>query len=176
MAKEKKLKTFLLYFAVILAVILVSGCHHSELISSSIDWQRATKVEYRYGDSSLPPDYHRSYTITITENLKTISIDSYGKVLLTKEYPNTAADFKAFVEALSKKGIYKHKEKDSGGCTGGTSELLRLFNGGENLFDAYVYHCDGENGTLHLPEGTTDLIIKQIPEDVNLLIEGTMRR
>lgn len=176
MAKEKILKTFLSYFAVIMALAMFSSCHHSELISSSIDWQRATKVEYRYGDSSLPPDYHRSYTITITENLKTISIDSYGKVLLTKEYPNTAADFKAFVEALSKKGIYRHKEKDSGGCTGGTSESIRLFNGTDSLFDAYVYHCDGENGTLHLPEGVSDLFTDQIPENVYLLIQGTMRR
>ena len=176
MAKEKKLKTFLMYFAVILAVILVSGCHHGELISSSIDWQRATKVEYRYGDSSLPPDYHRSYTISIDENLKTITIDSYGKILLKKEYPNTAADFKAFVETLSKQGIYKHKEKNSMGCTGGTSESIRLFNGTDSLFDAYVYHCDGENGTLHLPEGVSDLFTDQIPENVYLLIQGTMRR
>ena len=133
-----------------------------------------TKVEYRFGDRSVAPDYHRSYTITITDTEKAIAIESYGDVLLTKQYTNTLADFQAFKAELSTKGITKHKEKDSGGCSGGTTETLRLYKGDEMLFDAYVYHCSGESGTLSLPAGTADLIRSQIPESVRTLIESTM--
>ena len=76
-------------FSMLLA-LLGCGCN-SQHLSTSTDvlvtsevMNETNKVEYRYGDSSLPPDYHRSYTITITEDKKTISIDSYGKVLLTE--------------------------------------------------------------------------------------------
>lgn len=156
------------------------GCGCSEktttnVIITSAVINEATKVEYRYGDSSLPPDYHRSYTINITENKKTISIDSYGKVLLTKEYTNTPADFQTFKEELAKTGIKKQKEKKSNACTGGTSETLRLYNTQAAYFDAYVYHCDGETGTLLMPREATQLICNQIPENLDSLINSTIR-
>ena len=113
--------------------------------------------------------------MTITDSTKTIAIDSYGDVLLTRQYANTPSDFQAFKEGLSEKGIKKHKEKDSNGCSGGTSETIRLYKGDVAFFDAYIYHCSGENGTLFLPDGTADLIREQIPERVDSLIDSTMQ-
>ena len=160
-------------------VFTLLGCGGSnnaskEARAHSIEWEETTKIEYRYGDSSVAPDYHRSYVITITDSTKIIAIDSYGDVLLTKQYPNTPSDFQAFKEELSKKGIKKHKKKDSA-CSGGTSETLRLYKGDDVIFDAYVYHCSGESGTLFLPDGTADLIRSQIPESIDSFINSTMQ-
>ena len=140
---------------------------------SSIDWNEVTRIEYRYGDSSVAPDYHRSYTIAITDSSKSIVIDSYGKVVLTKKYPNTPAEFEAFRAELSQKGIKKHKMKKQDPCDGGTSETIRLYNKDVNVFNAFVSHCSGESGTLTLPAGTARFIMNQIPEDVDQLIEST---
>jgi len=141
-----------------------------------MDWSQATKVEYRFGDASVAPDYHRSYTIAITDSSKVISIDSYGGTLLTRQYPNTPADFQSFKEQLSKQGISKHEDIDSGGCCGGTTEYIRLYKQNTKIFDAYVYHCSGERGNLYLPAGTADMFCKQIPEDVQILIDSTLTR
>jgi hypothetical protein len=164
------------FFPMLLTLL---GCGSSDNAStgvsvSSDDWEETTRIEYRYGDSSVAPDYHRSYVVTITDSSKMIAIDSYGDVLLTKQYSNTPSGFQAFKEELSKKGIKKHKEKDSGGCSGGTSESIRLYKGDAMFFDAYVYHCSGESGTLFLPDGTADFILSQIPESVDSLINSTM--
>ena len=140
---------------------------------SSLNWDEVTRIEYRYGDSSLPPEYHRSYTIAITDSEKSIVIDSYGKVVLTKKYPNTPAEFQAFRAELSQKGIKKHKKKNDDPCDGGTSETLRVYNKDVNVFDAYVYHCSGEQGTLTMPAGTTRFILNQIPENVEELVNST---
>lgn len=142
---------------------------------SSLNWDEVTRIEYRYGDSSLPPEYHRSYTIAITDSEKSIVIDSYGKVVLTKKYPNTPAEFQAFRAELSQKGIKKHKEKKSDPCDGGTSETIRMYNADEMFFNAYVYHCSGESGTLVIPYGTSAFIHSQLPENVDSLIESTIR-
>ena len=163
------------------AVLFLLGCGSSNNASTDasvtpVDWEETTRIEYRFGDSSVAPDYHRSYVITITESTKTIAIDSYGDVLLTRQYSNTPSDFQAVKEELSKKGIKTHKEKDSGGCSGGTSETLRLYKGNVKFFDAYVYHCSGENGTLFLPNGTADLIRSQIPESLDSLINSTIQK
>lgn len=162
------------------ALLFLLGCGSNNNAStdvsvSPVDWEETTRIEYRYGDSSVAPDYHRSYVITITDSTKTIAIDSYGNVLLTRQYSNTPSDFQTFKEELSRKGIKTHKKKDSGGCSGGTSETLRLYKGDEKFFDAYVYHCSGKSGTLFLPDGTADLIRSQIPEHVDTLINSTMQ-
>lgn len=142
--------------------------------AKTIDWDETTRIEYRYGDSSLPPDYHRSYTIAITDSMKSIVVDSYGKVVLTKKYPNTPAEFQAFKEELSTKGIKKHKEKKADPCDGGTSETLRLYKGDEMYFYAFVNHCSGESGTLELPYAASNFIRSQLPENVDSLIESTI--
>lgn len=141
---------------------------------SSADWKQTTKMEYRFGDSSVPPQYHRSYTISISISEKTITIDSYGDVLLQRQYDNTAEEYQKFREAVAEKGISTHEETDALGCTGGKTEYVRLYKGDEVYFDAYVYHCGGEDtGTLTLPEGTSYLFKSMIPEDINSLIEST---
>ena len=141
---------------------------------SSADWKQTTKMEYRFGDSSVPPQYHRSYTISISISEKTITIDSYGDVLLQRQYDNTLDEFLKFRDAIAEKKISKHEETDALGCTGGKTEHIRLYKGDEIYFDAFVYHCAGDDtGTLNLPEGTSDLFKNMIPEDINSLIDST---
>ena len=147
----------------------------ADVFETPVEINDTTRFEYRYGDSSLPPDYHRSYTIAITDSMKSITIDSYGTVLLKRQYPNTPAEFQAFKEELSTKGIKKRKEKKSDPCDGGTSETIRMYNADEMFFNAYVYHCSGESGTLVIPYGTSAFIHSQLPENVDSLIESTIR-
>ena len=130
---------------------------------SQEDWSQTTKVVYRFGDSSVAPDYHRSYTITVTKSIVSISIDSYGDVLLTWEYPFSPVKFKTFIEKLSQSGMKKRKMKDDEGCAGGRTESIRLYKQQEKFFDAYVYHCAGESGDLYLPAGTSSLFTSLIP-------------
>ena len=162
------------YFATLVSILFGGSCGDASEHSTALpDLSEATQIEYRFGDSSLPPDYHRSYTIVITEIKKSITIDSYGDTLLSRDYPNSSASFTAFKDELSKKGIAKHGEVDNGGCSGGTTESIRLYNNKECFFDAYVYHCEGSSGTLYLPAGVSDMFLQQIPEDVDSLIQST---
>jgi hypothetical protein len=160
------------YLIVVLTLLGCGGGNYASMPVpvSSVDWEETTSVTYRYGDASVAPDYHRSYTITITDSTKTIVIDSYGDVLLVRQYSNTTSDFQAFKKKLAEKGIEKRMEKDSYGCSGGTTETVRLYKGDAMFFDAYVYHCSGESGTLFMPGGTADVIRNQIPESVDSLI------
>ena len=164
------------FLAVVLTLMGCGGKNNasSEVCVPNAGWDETTQIEYRYGDSSVAPDYHRSYTITVTDTAKKIVVDSYGKVVLTKHYSNTPSDFQAFKAELSEKGIKKHKNVDNGPCDGGTSETLRLYKGEELVFNAYVYHCSGESGTLHIPYGAADFIRSQIPENVDSLINSTI--
>lgn len=163
----------------LLLLTILTGCgagnraHDAATSLQPADWNETTRIEYRYGDSSLPPDYHRSYDVAFTDSTITLSIDSYGTVLLTRQYTNTPSAFRAFKDELASQDIKQYDDDVPSACDGGTSETLRLFKGGDKYFDAYVYHCDGESGTLHMPDGATRLILNQLPENIDSLVSST---
>ena len=165
-------------FLTLAMAILCIGCTSKSLPEGGIsdsDWNETTKIIYRFGDSSLPPDYHRSYTITVTEDLITVSIDSYGDELLAREFPFSAEEFQALKEKLAKSGMKKHLMKGEDGCTGGTTESVSLYKPQEKFFDAYVYHCSGDSGDLYMPAGTTELFTGLIPGGIEELIKSTRK-
>lgn len=102
-----------------------------------------------------------------------IIIDSYGDILLKKTYPNCLDAYCSLRDKISKAGMYKHEETSDNGCCGGTTERVLLFSGDSCVFDAYVYHCMGNHGTLYLPKEVPELLVKAIPDNLEELIEST---
>jgi hypothetical protein len=82
----------------------------------------ADKLVYRFGDASLPPQYHRSYTVTVTETKMNVLVDSYGEKIEEAAFDLKSGDFKGLMDAFAKAGIKNCDMKDEPGCTGGTSE------------------------------------------------------
>ena len=139
---------------------------------SFIEWGSIDKVEFRYGDCSVPPRYHRSYTISITSNEKTLVVDCYGSVLLTRNYSNNQKNFEKFKETLANVGIYTHDivrdERD-----GITTLYLKLYDGSECVFSRYTTNTEGKYGNMYLPKESVVLFHNEIPESVGNLIQET---
>ena len=108
------------------------------------------RIEYRFEDSSVPPEYHRSYTITVTHQEATIVVDSYGDILAEERYAITEEQFLEIGKSLVDNRIrYVHLRLDGeDGCTGGTSETVAYSDGEGESFRAYAYHCGGHSGGL----------------------------
>ncbi|MCL5991748.1 MAG: hypothetical protein M1419_06560, partial [Bacteroidetes bacterium] len=62
--------------------------------------EKITKIIYYFYDSSVPPKYHRSYTITITENKLMIVVDSYGDIINEKEFEIDSSQFVMIKKSL----------------------------------------------------------------------------
>lgn len=110
-----------------------------------------TQVSYSYIDSSVPPRYHRSYTITITESSITVVVDSYGDVLAREIYPAGPDVLKEATARLREHGIRAGiKRRGKRGCTGGNGEAIGWETVQGKQFYATVYHCGGaDEGTLY---------------------------
>ena len=107
------------------------------------------EIIYAFGDASVPPQYHRSYTITVTPGAAALVVDSYGAVLAEKTYEITPERFREIVASLKRRGIEHAALEDDDGCTGGTTETVSLSNGEKEVFSATVYHCGGrDSGNL----------------------------
>jgi hypothetical protein len=103
------------------------------------------QITYHFGDSSVPPEYHRSYTLTVGPTEVHAVIDSYGDVLedVTAPLPEEVWDQLVAgigtVSDLSTSG-------DEEGCAGGTTRDLQVSDGGESVLQLSFGVCGGENG------------------------------
>ena len=104
-----------------------------------------TEITYRFGDASVPPEHHRSYSMTVTSNQIHKVTDSYGNVIEDKTQAIAEAQFQALVESLKSNQIGKVDETDSAGCTGGTTDTVKVVTDKGELFEGSLYHCGGED-------------------------------
>ena len=104
--------------------------------------QQAT---YHFGDASVPPEYHRSYTITVTTNKVSIIVDSYGKILADEGYEITRKQFNDIINSLKRNKIRNCTLGDDEGCSGGTIERISFSDAENEIFSGSVYHCGGKD-------------------------------
>jgi len=107
------------------------------------------EIVYRFGDASVPPEFHRSYEIRLTLDRVEVAVDSYGDVLATRSYQVSADQCEDIVLSLRQNVTLRAQLEEDDGCTGGTSETITVSDGEKTIFSGTVYHCGGkDSGTL----------------------------
>ena len=130
------------------------------------------EITYRFQDASVPPEYHRSYTITIDKGRLKITVDRYGEILTEKEYRIEKNQFEGLIASLKENKIKKAELGGDDGCTGGTSEIISYTNLSEEIFSGTVYHCGGKDfGNLGGNVRGFAQDIKEIVPDVKKLVD-----
>jgi len=103
------------------------------------------EIKYYFGDASVPPEYHRSYAITVTPDMIRIVVDSYGEILADEKYGITDEQFNDVRNSLKRNEIRNCTLGEDGGCSGGTSEQISYTDGENEIFSGLVYHCGGKD-------------------------------
>ena len=119
---------------------LISGCSGKLIDSKQL--MNADKIIYRFKDSSVPPQYHRSYEIAVTKNEARIVVDSYGDILSKDVVKLKDEQFAEVLETIKQAKIAHISDtSDDGSCSGGTSEYIDISDGKKKIIDGNVYHC-----------------------------------
>ena len=103
------------------------------------------ELVYRYQDASVPPHYHRSYSITATEDRILRVVDSYGDEIERQEAPLNPGELRTLLAEVERSLARRATPVEQAGCTGGTGESVTVSRKGEPLFRASVYHCGGKD-------------------------------
>ena len=109
-----------------------------------LDPATATLV-YRFNDASVPPEYHRSYTLTADAASANLIVDSYGDVLhdVTEQIEDDV--WQRTLDAAA--ALSNVTDVTSEGCAGGTSEEIRVLDDDDQaLIDVEVDHCGASAG------------------------------
>jgi hypothetical protein len=131
------------------SVVLVAGCAGSSDETTTGLPEDAT-VTYAFFDSSVPPAYHRSITLTVTRDEAHIVVDSYGDVLADERAPMKApvwATLGATLPAVEDLTVADPGE----GCTGGTGIRLTVETPEGPILDLDPQFCAGANEALEEP-------------------------
>ncbi len=136
------------------AVLLLAGCSSGADASdeeptdagstSAAVLPADTTITYSFQDSSVPPQYHRSYVLTVTQDESTIVVDSYGDVLAEETVatsPEVWQGLSAGAEAIADLSPAVLED----GCTGGTSFDVSVTVPEESLVQLSADLCGGEN-------------------------------
>ena len=137
----------------VLASVVLAGCASSAMPSGAV-------VTYSYRDASVPPQFHRSVTLTVTQDASRILIDSYGEVLAERTVPTPAAVWAALGQSLDDVKAVRPSEPPAG-CTGGTGRTVTVVAGSQTLADVSAEFCGGSNAGV---DSTVDAWIQPARE------------
>ena len=124
------------------------------------------KIEYRFRDASVPPEYHRSYSWIITETSIRYISDSYGTILKDTMQQISLEKWEQCKTAFLTCGIKNKKVvEQEKGCTGGTSISIRTWLKEKENFSGYASKCGGEiEGNL---AGDSEKFLNKIKDGIH---------
>lgn len=136
-----KIKPVITVLLILGVAIFFSSCFMKKDIYNEVD-----KVTFHYEDSSVPPKYHRSYTLTVTANSIVVVVDSYGDVLVDTFFLISKDNFKEIINFAEECELSnKNKTSIEDGCSGGTSKSVGLYKGDAEIVYGTVFKCGGQS-------------------------------
>jgi hypothetical protein len=104
----------------------------------------AATIEYRYDDAAVPPEFHRSYELSINHDNAHFLVDIYGDVARDEDLPVPAEVWQGLTNR-DDPVFTLEPEATEDSCVGGTARLLRIEDGGEVVLDLDFQVCGGIN-------------------------------
>ncbi|KRF13947.1 hypothetical protein ASG90_14140 [Nocardioides sp. Soil797] len=105
-----------------------------------------TSVHVHFTDSSVPPEYHRSWDLTLDQDTVHLVVDSYGDVIADETVDMPADEWNDFVDGLADAvGDLDDPESGDEGCSGGTSMSLDVDDAGDAETSLEVDNCANDH-------------------------------
>lgn len=144
--------------AVLVAGLLLTACDGSEAEPAGPADPATTQVHVHFRDSSVPPEYHRSWDLTLDKDSIELVADSYGDVVAEESVKMPREEWEEFVAAV-REDLDELGEPTAPqeGCTGGTGMDLEV-----NALDIDNCNSDGNEEMMaeiqEMLEQFTDLV------------------
>ncbi len=146
-----------------LSIALLTASCTEQMDEEIENEQKINFLIFKFHDASVPPEYHRSFTLTIEKDKTHLLVDSYGEII-TDTLLQLKNETSQKMLSLVNKHQIKNKSKNivDEGCTGGTGISIKYGFEKEVFCDGYVYFCGGiTEGNL---DGNIDAFEKEIIE------------
>lgn len=116
-------------------LIFLLSCANSRKDNPNSPSMNYDQISFEFRDASVPPQYHRSYTIDVSKEESRVVVDSYGDVLAEQTEaitPETWGNLQKAAAGLQKAGSFTAE-----GATGTKGFTLALYVKGEKVYELY---------------------------------------
>ncbi len=149
------------FCSALLILFIVSCTNTAPLV---LDTNESIIIDYGFNDSSVSPEYHRSYTITISPTNIHVQVDSYGDVLADKNLPISSNQFEELIQTINEANLVSGRNEPADPCDGGTSESLTIKAADKQVYNGYFDHCaDAPSDSMGNIELVMDAIHELVP-------------
>lgn len=124
----------------LVAGLLLTACDDSEPEPAD---PATTEVLVEFRDSSVPPEFHRSWTLTLDQDRIHVVVDSYGDVIAEETAAMPGDRWDSFVEDLPQALEDLGEPEPVDGCAGATGMELTVSGGADTSLD--LDNCDEGN-------------------------------
>ncbi len=164
-----------LLLPILVVLVLGIGVSFIPRPMPKLDLSRVGSVVLETVGSSVPPPYHREFRFSITPTQGRVVVRGYDEVRAEVEFSLTPDDFQSVINAIRDAKIAIGPNRESAGCTGGTSASLLLQTAEyEDLYEGDAYQCGGETyGTLRGDINAVEQTIIGLIPNYDQILEDT---
>lgn len=125
------------------------------------------EVKVHFRDSSVPPEYHRSWDLTLDSSSIELVVDSYGDLLAEESARMPAAEWEEFVGGLADEldDLGEPAEPEAG-CAGGTGMMLEVSEAGEADTLLKIDNCNTDDNAAMM--GRVEELVRPFTRRVHL--------
>lgn len=123
-----------------------------------MDKQQIESIKYRFKDSSTPPRFHRSYTITVYTDKVDVSVDVYGTKLADETYEIEGSVLQGLIDQVDL--LDPPGSKITEGATGTKGYTIFISGGGQSI---YKLHWDSLKKVGEGTETFKRMIMETVP-------------
>jgi hypothetical protein len=150
--------------AALVMAVAVTACGGDDDDASGEPLSDSATIEYRYDDASIPPEFHRSYDLSITNKEVHFVVDIYGDIVRDETVP-LPAEVWAGLTDTSDAVFNLEPEETEGDCAGGTARSLAVVDGDNEVLDLDFQVCGGVNdGAATTIDAYVQPVIDTIPD------------
>lgn len=150
-------------FIVIFSSLIITGCFHSEVQTNwqTENYDSLAVIIYEFTDSSVPPEYHRSFLISISKKLTLKThVDVYGDTIGAIEKQITQKQWDQLFHLINTSDLEQGRfQREMPGST--TSTLTFLDHHSDTLFSLIYDNPDSISIDL---QNFVQMIISFAPE------------
>lgn len=129
----------------LLSAVLLAACSGGGAQVDSLPDD--ARISYAFHDASIPPQYHRSITLTVTRDTSRLVVDSYGDVLADESRPTPPDVWRDMSDSITELAARTPDALEED-CTGGTGMDVVVESGDSRLLDLSAQFCAGANAGL----------------------------
>lgn len=161
-----------LTFLVVSTIFVLTACAGN---GRKIKWENVDSMTYHFEGIHFQPEMQRNYSITLTPEKVSVTIDSYGSLVMREEFKNTPEKFQQAINVLKANGLKPNKIKESDPYQEQECHHLMVYSADQVVFKGYCFDGYSTFSYKEDPIKATSVFLNAVPKKIDSMVEESRK-